>query len=45
MTKNEEQIKRLIKEIDDIENHIKLLKATIKDLKNQLRHAVETDED
>jgi endonuclease III len=45
MSKNEEKIMRLLKEIGDIENHIKLLKSTLKHLKEELKKAVDTDED
>jgi hypothetical protein len=45
MSRNEEKIIRMLKEITDIENHIKLLKSTLKNLKEELKKAVDTDED
>jgi hypothetical protein len=45
MSRNEEKIIRILKEITDIENHIKLLKSTLKNLKEELKKAVDTDED
>ena len=45
MSKNEKIIKQLLNEIKDVENHIKILKITLKELKERLRIAVESDED
>jgi len=45
MSKNEEKIIRLLKEIGDIENHIKILKSTLKHLKEELKKTVDADED
>ena len=40
-----EYLEQVLKEIGDIENHIKLLKSTLKHLKEELKKAVDTDED
>lgn len=45
MSKNEQQIKYLIKEIDAIENNIKKSKSQLKILKEELKKLVDTDED
>lgn len=45
MSKNDEKIKTIIYEIEDIEKHIKLLKIEIKRLKEELQNLVNTDED